>query len=762
MSAYSDRVLVDNPIGYWRLNEAPGSATGVDSTGHGHTVTYQPGVTLGQAGALSDGSKSAYFPGGATSYATCGATANYAIGTGPMSAECWFNTTFTNAQILFDNSNQNAAAGFQIYLQPAGYVVGAVTNGTTSAYAQGSRSLNDGRWHHAVMVVERLFDGTNDRVRVFIDGQFEVATTVSAAGLNLTSAVNLTLGSGSSHNLAYSYVGALDDVAWYATALTPAQIATHYALRLGYDPYATRVISDGASAYWRLDETSGLVAHDLIAGNNGTISGGVTLGQPGALPGDPAMAFDGVSGKVDIPNGPAIHGFGLGSFTIELWVRLQLSPNYRVAMRSLGTVAGAQSWLQVYQGGDTNLVCSLGDPTNAIAMLAFAIVPQDNQWRHVVYTIARGSPDVCAAYLNGVLVQTNNATISGVDYTFVNELSLGYDYTANGYWCPGALDDIAIYHTALTPAQIATHYALRQTYDPYATKVISDGAVAYWRLDETSGTLAKDLIGGNTGTISGGVTLNQPGALAGDAAMAFDGTGVVTLSAYTFPAGSFSVELWCRVPNVVAVHQRGVDKAGIAVVCASQAGGGGGLPFLYVVASGVVAGGNGTQNICDGLWHALVFTQDGSNGRVYIDGVLNTSTAQVYVSDTSTSMTLGSGLVGRLDEVAIYPTALTPAQIAAHYTAGTTGARPNILLTEGEMESRTPYNYMLPVTPDQDFEHKTSGLYIGAGGDVSIVQANGKTVVFTAAVAGSLLSVQATRVNSAGTTAANLVALFYV
>src|SRR5580765_159064 len=53
------------------------------------------------------------------------------------------------------------------------------------------------------------------------------------------------------------------------------------------------------------------------------------------------------------------------------------------------------------------------------------------------------------------------------------------------------------------------------TYPPgsYAALVVADGASHYWRLDETSGTTAVDVIGGANGTISGGVTLNQPGAV---------------------------------------------------------------------------------------------------------------------------------------------------------------------------------------------------------------------------------------------------------
>src|SRR5262245_30947541 len=75
-----------------------------------------------------------------------------------------------------------------------------------------------------------------------------------------------------------------------------------------------------------------------------------------------------------------------------------------------------------------------------------------------------------------------------------------------------AMDGLAADYRAVFPA------------GSYPALVVSDGAVAYWRLGETSGTTAIDNVGGNNGTISGGVTLNQPGPWSGNAAMAFDGT----------------------------------------------------------------------------------------------------------------------------------------------------------------------------------------------------------------------------------------------
>ncbi|MFL5821041.1 MAG: hypothetical protein ACJ76S_10225, partial [Solirubrobacteraceae bacterium] len=55
--------------------------------------------------------------------------------------------------------------------------------------------------------------------------------------------------------------------------------------------------------YWRLGETSGTVASDVKGAHPGEYEGGVTLGVPGLISGDPntAVFFDGTSGDVTVP-----------------------------------------------------------------------------------------------------------------------------------------------------------------------------------------------------------------------------------------------------------------------------------------------------------------------------------------------------------------------------------------------------------------------------------------------------------------------------
>ncbi len=53
-------------------------------------------------------------------------------------------------------------------------------------------------------------------------------------------------------------------------------------------------------------------------------------------------------------------------------------------------------------------------------------------------------------------------------------------------------------------------------------------------------------------------------------------------------------------------------------------------------------------------------------------------------------------------------------------------------------------------------------LYVGGAGDIVVVFPDGRTCTFTAVAAGTLIPLTAKRVNSTGTTATNMVALYQV
>ncbi|HEX4644871.1 MAG TPA: LamG domain-containing protein, partial [Verrucomicrobiae bacterium] len=211
------------------------------------------------------------------------------------------------------------------------------------------------------------------------------------------------------------------------------------------------------------------------------------------------------------------------------------------------------------------------------------------------------------------------------------------------------------------------------------------------------------MLGGNNRPISSitfnqaittdGITLDLPGALAGDSdtAAAFDGSlGVMTLpfAPALSLAAPFTVETWLKPATT-----RTSDADVVCALCAGHFGSPRSGWILYQALSGWnfrIFNQNGTTpslNIIGGpppavgVWQHVVAVYNGTNGFVYVNGVLRISgVAAGFVANTDGALTVGMRNDGNFawagveDEVAIYTNALPAADVLAHYQNGTNAA----------------------------------------------------------------------------------------
>jgi hypothetical protein len=212
---------------------------------------------------------------------------------------------------------------------------------------------------------------------------------------------------------------------------------------------------------------------------------------------------------------------------------------------------------------------------------------------------------------------------------------------------------------------------------PYVREILEDGATAYYRLGETSGLLL-DQVATAHGIVTGGpVTRGVPGALAGDGALQCIGAGWVRCPVITL-GPVCSVEVWVKQDAADATvsdfiwTNRGQD-----------ADGGFNAHIELKLISGRPAFGEASHatsapsgNWSDGAWHHIVGTSTGASVGIYVDGALVTAPNALVLPP----MLPGPGLMGHddlqgtprlaIDEVALYPRALTALQIARHYALG--------------------------------------------------------------------------------------------
>lgn len=76
-----------------------------------------------------------------------------------------------------------------------------------------------------------------------------------------------------------------------------------------------------------------------------------------------------------------------------------------------------------------------------------------------------------------------------------------------------------------------------------------------------------------------------------------------------------------------------------------------------------------------------------------------------------------------------------------------------------EVTTASTYSAVTP-SDSTNFSEPCRALYIGGAGTVVAVNTAGSAVTFAGALAGTILPIQAIRVNSTSTTATNIVALF--
>ncbi|HEY3819332.1 MAG TPA: LamG-like jellyroll fold domain-containing protein [Polyangiaceae bacterium] len=217
----------------------------------------------------------------------------------------------------------------------------------------------------------------------------------------------------------------------------------------------------------------------------------------------------------------------------------------------------------------------------------------------------------------------------------------------------------------------------------YRAAVLADAPLAYWRLGETSGTVAHDETGhGYDGTYTGTYTLGTAGALAGDAntAVTLDGvTGQVDVGDNFDFVGQvpFSFEAWVKPAVIDSEYRHIVTKMAFDGSGNPQTG-----TYVLLQKGTTILGferwqaGDTLLAVEDsvfpaaGSWAHVVATYDGNLGTLYVNGAqVQAATSGGGIQASGVHLLLGNLIQGVLDEIAVYGTALPAARVTAHYQA---------------------------------------------------------------------------------------------
>jgi hypothetical protein len=232
---------------------------------------------------------------------------------------------------------------------------------------------------------------------------------------------------------------------------------------------------------------------------------------------DAAPVFDGVSGYVEIPDADVFSQPTSGALTVEAWIRPDSTsmskPESSGYVHWMGKgVPGQHEWVaRMYQDGNRE------NRANRISFYSFNLTGglgagsyfQDpvtpGGWIHYA-----GEFDDVNAFIfkNGVLRDQDR--LSGYSITPRNGTAPVRIGTRDfGSFFQGSVSRVAIYSTRLPAATLAAHAAITD-FRAYDAAVLSEASlVGYWRLGETTGTVAADAKGAHHATYQGGVKLGE-------------------------------------------------------------------------------------------------------------------------------------------------------------------------------------------------------------------------------------------------------------
>lgn len=465
--------------------------------------------------------------------------------------------------------------------------------------------------------------------------------------------------------------------------------------------YDEAVLDSGAIDYWPLNEPSGAAGFDW-AGGNDLVVASATRGAtgPDLTTASKATTFSGSSGSAARTSTATT---GPQTFTVEAWFKTSSTRGGKIVGFGSNATGNSSSYdRHVYL--DNSGRVTFGVYTGATKTVTSGTGFNDNKWHHVVASLSAAGQ---VLYVDGVKIGERTDATSAQDYT--GYWRIGGDTTSSwpnagtSAYLSGSISNVAVYDRALTRAEVDTHWVAsgRATTipaapaDAYGKSVFTLDPTLYWRLGETgtATTAADSGINKSTGTYTGSSSVlvkGQSGALSGVSNTAVrwaptTATTTVRLAGtkqYPNPQ-VFSVEAWFKTSTTAGGKIVGFGDSNTGLSSSNDR-------HIYMTPNGKLNFGvyNGSQNLIstpdsynNGQWHHVVGELSSDGMAFYVDGALVGTNPNTVAQDYNGYWRVGNDsgwggattFTGTIDEVAVYSTPLTAAQVDEHYQLGAFG-----------------------------------------------------------------------------------------
>lgn len=211
-------------------------------------------------------------------------------------------------------------------------------------------------------------------------------------------------------------------------------------------------------------------------------------GWPGVLIGDTAQRFRTLDGATKYGDAALLTPSTMDwseAFTIEWWMQ-NTAPGYDGNVFTWITSGAGFNQVAVSAAGQLSLAFDNG----AGIVSGAGICPFDGGYHHYAVSVT-ASPRVGSVwYFDGDPVATGLVGPAPVPLPATDQ---GYSIGSGAPAFPGAADELAVYPSPLTHAQINAHFTAAPIFADYTAAVLADGPAAYYHLDEKPGATGREV-----------------------------------------------------------------------------------------------------------------------------------------------------------------------------------------------------------------------------------------------------------------------------
>ncbi len=315
------------------------------------------------------------------------------------------------------------------------------------------------------------------------------------------------------------------------------------------------------------------------------------------------------------------------------------------------------------------------------------------EWKHITM-VHDGAKDII--YMNGTKVNEKN--VVGTLNNTTRPLGIGYDPIDNANYTNGIIDEVMLFGTALSAAEILALYTAQNT-----APIVDKGLIANYKLD---GNGKDNTPYANNASSNASTVTNRFGY--GHSALSFNGTSseITAANASHMNSETVTVNFWVKVNALPAngeafIMSNGGWQERFKISLPTH-----GKPVWTTNhKNGISDMDSGDGNdLKVGVWTNVTMIHDGLKDKIYLNGQLK-ATKDVVGTLNATTKPFGLGynaidggnwLDGSLDDVSLFNFAMTDAEVAAMHAIestfpGTTERLVGEYTLNGNVEDNTQF-----------------------------------------------------------------------